>query len=87
MTDFKKLFIGEYVEILSNARNIIQGDILPLSVQGYILDMDDDFLYVGETPLEIKFAVKREDVRYLEIIEPKTIFDHMLDQTDLSEQN
>ena len=56
---FWNTFMGEYVEILCRTEN---PDKMPLVVQGYLLDRDDDYYYMGEGILEVDAAIKKNDV-------------------------
>lgn len=82
---FKSIFIGEYVEILTKIAVYEDGEALPLVIHGYILEIDDNLVYLGDTPLEIKSAVKREDIGYIEITEPMNIFEEILEQFPIPE--
>ena len=59
-------FIGEKVEILCSFEMLEKQ--FPQLVQGYLLDKDDEYLYLGSGPDEIHSVVRREDVKYLQII-------------------
>ena len=84
---FHLSFVGELVEILMPLyRKNVQGNeegimdqTIPIVVQGYILDADDEFLYLGDTPEEITKGIKREDVRYIEVIKEANPYDEVLD--------
>ena len=83
-------FEGEYVNILTkmishrSMQNVDTGDITeentPLTVTGFVLDIDDEFIYLGEDPHQISKAVNRESVEYVEINNPTSPFDDILDQ-------
>lgn len=61
-------FIGEYVEVLCKFETPDSGR-MPLAVQGYMLDADDKFYYIGKNPLEIASAVNKNDVAYVCVID------------------
>ncbi len=54
-----------------------------IKVQGFILDMDDEFYYLGNTPEEIVRAVKRENVVYIEILNPDNEYRAILDEMEV----
>lgn len=67
---FLQCFIGEEVEILLNASQKIEeaneeGMISqqnPLMVRGFILDIDEEYIYLGRTPDGITRFVRKEAV-------------------------
>lgn len=83
-------FIGEYVQIkldLSSKMHAESNEGLvteegPLTLQGYLLDMDKNFYYLGGSPGSVTDAVKKIAVKHIRIVpveQPKTIFDDILD--------
>lgn len=88
---FHITFIGEFVEILTPIyRKHIQGDesgvsdeTIPIVLQGYILDIDDTYLYVGDTPEAITQAVFKNDARIIRIVKEQNPYDDMLDQMEM----
>jgi hypothetical protein len=62
---FWTTFIGEYVEILCKYET---SERMPLSVIGYLLDIDDIYYYIGAGPLQVESALKKEDVCFISII-------------------
>lgn len=83
-------FIGEFVEILTPIyRKHIQGDesgvsdeTIPIVIQGYILDMDDHRLYIGDTPEEVNQCIFKEDARIIRIVKENNPYDDLLDQME-----
>ena len=61
-------FIGEYVEVLCKFETPDSGK-LPLAVQGYMLDADDRYYYIGQNPLEVTSVINKDDVAYIALIE------------------
>lgn len=61
-------FVGEYVEVLCKFETPESGR-MPLAIQGYMLDVDDKYYYIGKNPLEVISAVDKNDVAYICIIE------------------
>lgn len=68
-------FVGEAVTILLDkeieqtrqTQTQIETLKSALSVNGYIIDMDDDFLYLGYTPDHTAQAVKKSFIIHIEI--------------------
>jgi len=70
--------MGELVEVAgsfyyNDAENAIK-------TSGYILDVDDEFFYLGDTPEEISQALRRDRIIYIQIITPKNEYRNLLDQ-------
>jgi len=60
------LFIGERVAFLIRGiKGQAAGAILNVTLEGYLLDEDDDYLYFGATPDEVSGAVRKLDVAAL----------------------
>lgn len=82
-------FEGEYVHIITKIKtrrqytNTESGEVIdevaPLTIQGFVLDMDDKFFYLGEDPMLISKAIKITSVSYIEISKPKSAYDDILD--------
>ena len=51
----------------------------PMGVSGYLLDHDSEHYYLGDTPDEVNFFVKKEDTSWGGVSEPKTEHDKLLD--------
>lgn len=62
---FFSTFLGEYVEILCRYETAADGKMM---LEGYLLDMDDDYYFVGHNPIEITAAIKKEDVSLVNIV-------------------
>lgn len=63
-------FIGEYCELLTQFRST---DIEAVTTyQVFLLDVDDDYYYVGEQAEEISAAIRRDTVFSIEIVKPKS---------------
>lgn len=59
-------FIGEFVEVAGSFLH--DNSEVPIILQGYILDTDKDYYFLGETSEEITSAIKKENVKYIKII-------------------
>lgn len=87
---FHLTFIGEFVEILTPMyQKKIQGneegvtdETIPIVIQGFILDMDDERLYLGDSPEEITQAVMKSDARIIRIVKANNPYDEILDSLD-----
>lgn len=70
-------FVGEYVQILTSvqfsgmpsARGASKDSSLPLIVEGYILDADDNYTYLSSDGVEIKQAVKNSAIVYVQVMD------------------
>jgi hypothetical protein len=84
-------FVGEFVSLLTSmvrtesvtAEEGTVEETIPLVFQGYLLDADDDFFYLGDTPNEVNKVVKRAVVNALEITRQKDSFSDILDNVDI----
>ena len=89
-----EIFAGEYVAIIidqSMEQTVTNGETLqtvksPLSVQGYLTDEDDTYLYLGHTPEQFHHAVKKDMVVHVEIGEEKTALDELIESGELPER-
>lgn len=70
-------FIGEKVEMMCNFEMLEKN--YPQVIQGYLLDKDDEYYYMGSGPDEIQSVVRIADVKYLHIIKD---IDPMLEVLD-----
>lgn len=90
---FHLTFIGEYVEILTcfyqkhieGNQDSISEQTVPIVIQGYILDIDDEFYYIGNNPSEVVRAIRKQDARAFEILQPKNVFDEILEHMPVPE--
>ena len=63
-------FIGEYVNIVTDIMiaeysTTEEGSLeqnAPMVARGYMLDCDNDYLYLGEDPFEITQAIRRKKI-------------------------
>lgn len=61
---FFATFLGEYVEILTKYEAGDQGKMM---VQGYLLDMDNDYYFIGHNEFEVSAAIKKDNVSFISI--------------------
>lgn len=62
-------FVGEFVEIICDGP-VSQTEIgmFPIVVQGYLLELDDNYLYLSDDALTICRAVNRKNEITIEIV-------------------
>ena len=70
-------FNGEYVEILANMDTGKEN--YPLVIEGYLLDQDDEYYYIGKSNNDITNAIKKIFVVNIAIVEKKSIYHQVLD--------
>lgn len=97
MTKIKKsdnlfeIFAGEFVSIIINQsmeQTVSDGEQIqtmksPLSVQGYLTDEDDTYLYLGHTPDMFHHAIKKDVIVHVEVTEEKADVDDLIDVGEL----
>lgn len=76
-------FVGEHVELAGSFYHSDQE--AAIKVQGYILDIDDEYYYLGDTPEEITNAIKRDRVIYIQVIPKVNEYQQMLMEMDVPE--
>lgn len=78
-------FIGQAVTITTTLKHTISDEhnteSTPLFFEGILLDHDDEYYYLGATPNEITQGVKKNIVAHIMILDNKTVFDAILEQT------
>jgi len=65
-------FIGEYVQVITSFQMATDEGSeagLPLIIEGYIMDADDDYIYMGSEGDEIRQAVSSSHVVFVQILE------------------
>lgn len=81
---FLLTFIGEYVQVISNfILNTTSHEGVeesPLILEGYLLDMDDEFLYIGDSANDISRAIKKETVVFIQVINNEDNIFNLMDQ-------
>ena len=66
---FKEIYLGEYVEIVMDYSS--EG---PMIMHGFILDYDDNEIYLGETPDAINMSIPRFGYKLMVISSPTDEF-------------
>ncbi len=75
-TKFFKTFRNEFVSILTRTQiehtvsteNSIESMKTPLNIKGFLLDIDDEYYYLGMTQEFINQTVKIDEVIHIEIV-------------------
>lgn len=70
-------FAGEYCELLCKYET---SERMPLVIQAHLVDMDKEYYYLGDNPIEVDSAVKRADVAFISVIKPKNPAIEMLEE-------
>lgn len=93
---FFMTFIGEYVSVLTTmmvtkafqTEDGVEEQTQPIVIQGFLLDMDDEFFYIGEVSNEVDRAVRKEFVNAIEIAdENESTFDSILEHVEAPEDS
>lgn len=81
---FLLTFIGEYVQVISNFILNTAGsegvEESPLILEGYLLDMDDEFLYIGDSANDISRAIKKETVVFIQVVNNEDNIFNLMEQ-------
>lgn len=86
-TLFGQTFIGQDVTITVNVTNSVNFEMnnggtvetMPLFYEGILMDIDDEYYYLGDNPIEISHAIRKSSVVHIIINEQKTMYDALLD--------
>lgn len=87
---FFATFVGEYVRVIldltiSETLETEEGVLnqsTPMAVEGFLLDYDDTYYYLGDGPNNVSQAIKKEKVSAVQVAQiegPKTKYDILLD--------
>lgn len=75
---FGEMFLGEYIRITTKRNATMDvptedGDVLPITAsieyEGFLVDFDEKYLYIGEKSDQVSQAVKRKEVLGVTIVE------------------
>src|SRR4029077_10299831 len=91
---FYDLFIGEYVFMLTtvdvtqvnNDEHGYYENKQPIKLLGYLLDMDDDYYYIGEFPDRVSQAIKKVNVVHVEIADATKTDGLLLEESSITIQ-
>src|SRR5574343_512079 len=83
---FFMTFVGEFVSVLSTMEHTAMmqteegmvEETAPMILQGYMLDMDEEYYYLGETQMNVSRAIKKSSVNAIEITDRKDEFSDLL---------
>lgn len=76
-------FVGELVEmVIPLSENITEGTIKTI---GFLLDYDDEYYFLGETPDEISHCVPRNNPkpRLIQVLNPENLYTEMLEEMEV----
>jgi hypothetical protein len=85
---FVLAFMGEFVNVITDImiveynQNEVQTleQNAPMVAQGYLLDADDAYLYLGENPLEVNQAISRGRITMVRVDRKKSKYEELLDE-------
>lgn len=91
---FWTTFVGEKVSITINQTSSLTNvsemgtitETFPVFYEGILLDMDEEFLYLGKNPNEINQAVKRIHITHIMVNEELDQFDEILNEMEVPEK-
>lgn len=79
---FFKTVIGEYVLLLLKTEITIESEsgliTQPVRLFGYLVDLDDEYLYTGATPENISKITPIDNIAHIEIAEPLEADDELM---------
>jgi len=68
-SSFYLIFIGEYVEIIcSGPSTTTEMGVFPIIANGFLLDLDEKFLYLSDDAVTVARAIRRDNVVTVEIV-------------------
>lgn len=90
---FFTTFIGEYVQLTTKIMQSISSQTeeqvvtqeIPVIVEGFLLDMDEKYFYMGSSPDSVEHAVKEEEVIHIAIVQPKNELEEILEGIETPE--
>ena len=87
---FFETFVGEMVQIFckTKMKQILQDDHQtqeqesPVMFEGWLLDVDDYYYYLGDTPDEVCSAIDKTEFGSIHIVKEANLYDDILDSMD-----
>lgn len=88
-SQFLTVFVGEMVEILTDlkmessipvAEDIVQTVQVPLTVNGFVMDVDDTFVYLSPDGENVNQALPLNSIKHIAISEIKAPEDVLIDE-------
>jgi len=85
---FFQTFIGEYVLLLTKLKTTSiehteEGSTESTnlaSFEGFILDVDDNFYYIGDDHQSVNKAIRKDQIVYIAITDPNSQYDTIMDE-------
>ena len=85
---FFMAFMGEFVRFAVNVNTTVEipteagiaTQTSPMTIEGLLVDMDDDFYYLGTPDDGITHVVRVQNVVFAQLIQPESPFDGILDE-------
>jgi hypothetical protein len=85
---FVLAFMGEFVSVITDIMIVEYNQTevqtleqnAPMVTQGFLLDTDSKFLYLGENPLEVTQAVSKNRITMVRIDRKKSRYEEMLEE-------
>lgn len=85
---FVLAFMGEFVNVITDIMIVdyAQNDVqtleqnAPMVVKGFLLDSDNNYLYLGDNPLEVSQAIAKNRITVVQIERKKSKYEEMLDE-------
>lgn len=80
--EFVNIIINQYVEQSVTDGETVQSMSSPLTVQGYLTDEDEIYLYLGHSPELYHQAIKKDVIIHVELSEEKNPLDDLIEQIE-----
>lgn len=85
---FVLAFMGEFVNVITDIMIVdyAQNDVqtleqnAPMIARGFLLDADNNYLYLGDNPLEVSQAISKARVTMVQIERKKSKYEELLDE-------
>ncbi len=85
---FVLAFMGEFVNVITDIMIVdyAQNDLqtleqnAPMIARGFLLDADNNYLYLGDNPLEVSQAISKARITMVQIERKKSKYEEMLDE-------
>lgn len=62
-----KEFNGKYIEMITKVSIMTNEGPAPFIIEGYLIDEDNSYFYIGDTPIQINKRIKKEDEFFTEV--------------------
>lgn len=95
LSRFFEIFCGEYLQIIidKEIETVEQSEThskqtkIPVAINGYLTDEDDQFLYIGYMPDSINQAIRKEYIIHVEVSEEQTIMDELIASGEVPDES